>query len=180
MQLAILEPSMSGAVRSVGMDPIKLRKCLGQFATGVAVITYCVGGTPRGVTVNSFTSVSMEPPLVLTAIGRLANAATGLDAAPFVVNVLAMDQLDVALHFAGRPQPALVVPWESGGGTPRLRGCLARIGCDPWKSITAGDHILFLGRVIEYEQREADALVFHGGQFRSIGLDSTGSQNSIK
>jgi flavin reductase (DIM6/NTAB) family NADH-FMN oxidoreductase RutF len=149
-------------------DPVNLRHCFGQFATGVAVVTYAVDGEPRGVTVNSFTSVSMDPPLVLVAVGRQAKAATGLESARFVVNVLALDQLDVAQHFAGRPQPGLAVPWDEDARTPRLRGCIARFECVPWEAISAGDHILFVGRVIEHERREAAALLFHGGQFRSI------------
>ncbi len=178
MEFAIVQSPMFDAVPPASMDLVQLRKCFGQFATGVTVITYAVDGVPRGATVNSFTSVSMDPPLVLVAIGRQANAATGLNAAPFVVNVLATDQLDLALHFAGRPRPGLTVPWELECRTPRLRGCVARIGCAPWKSVDAGDHILFLGKVIEYELREAEALLFHGGQFRSVGLSSLGDQTT--
>jgi flavin reductase (DIM6/NTAB) family NADH-FMN oxidoreductase RutF len=153
------------------VDPVQLRRCLSHFATGVAIITYEVDGLPKGVTVNSFTSVSMDPPLVLVAIGRSAKAASGLNASPFVVNVLAADQLDIALHFAGRTQPELIVPWETEASTPWLRGCVARFECAPWRSVEAGDHILFLGRVIDHEEREADALLFHVGQFRSTSLN---------
>jgi flavin reductase (DIM6/NTAB) family NADH-FMN oxidoreductase RutF len=180
MELATVQPPMLDAVRPLLMNPVKLRKCLGEFATGVTVITYAVDGAPRGVTVNSFTSVSMDPPLVLVSIGQWANAATGLKGAPFVVNVLATDQLDLAQHFAGRPHPGLMIPWEPDGGTPRLHGCVARIGCAPWKSVAAGDHILFLGQITECEQREAEALLFHGGQFRSTGRNSLGSAHDVK
>src|SRR5258705_210148 len=79
-----------------------LRRSVGQFVTGVAVVTYESDGRPRGVTVNSFTSVSIDPPLILVSISREARAASGLHGSPSVVNVLAADQLDLARHFAGR------------------------------------------------------------------------------
>ena len=123
-----------------------LRRSVGQFVTGVAVVTYESEGRPRGVTVNSFTSVSIDPPLILVSIGREARAASGLHGSPSVVNVLAADQLDLARHFAGHPQRGLEIRW-SHHRPPRLRGAAAWIECQPYAEVAAGDHILFLGRV---------------------------------
>lgn len=151
------------------IDPRKLRACLGQFATGVTVITYQGDGEARGATVNSFTSVSMDPALILVSIAKSARTAVGLSAAPFTVNVLAASQMELALHFAGRPQQGLDIPWNQSARVPRLRDCVAWIECAPWQAIEAGDHVLFLGRVVAHDHRGSESLLFHDGQFRVPG-----------
>jgi flavin reductase (DIM6/NTAB) family NADH-FMN oxidoreductase RutF len=151
------------------VDPRKLRACLGQFATGVTVITYESNGEARGATVNSFTSVSMDPALVLVSIAKAARTAAGLSAAPFTVNVLAASQIELALHFAGKPQQGLDIPWNQSARVPRLKDCVAWIECAPWREIEAGDHVLFLGRVVEHDHRGSESLLFHDGQFRVPG-----------
>lgn len=152
------------------LDPRALRTCLGQYATGVAVVTYEGDDGPRGATINSFTAVSMDPPLVLVSFARHTTAARMLGTRPFVVNVLASTQLDVALQFAGRPQTGLDVPWSPTSEVPRLRGGVAWLQCRPWATYDGGDHLLFLGEVVHHDSRRGDPLLFHRGQFRMVGI----------
>ena len=107
------------------MDARMFRACLGQYATGVAVVTYEGEDGPRGATINSFTSVSMDPPLVLVSFARRTTTARLLPDRPFVVNVLSSNQLDVALQFAGRPQTGLRVPWSPGATVVTLPAIFA-------------------------------------------------------
>ena len=151
------------------IDPKFLRRCLGQFATGVTVVSYELDGEPRGATVNSFTSVSMDPPLVLVSIANTARAVTGLAGSPFVVNVLAAPQHQLAMNFAGRPVNGLDVPWTQTKGVPRLRATAAWFQCEPWNEVPAGDHVLFIGRVVAHDQRRVAPLLFQTGQFRVLG-----------
>ena len=153
------------------IDPRMLRNCLGHFATGVTVLTCDIGdGEPHGATVNSFTAVSLEPPLVLVSLDRDTKACQYLEGRPFTVNVLREKQDDLALHFAGKPreQP---IPWEETGDglAPRIGGSLASVACEPWRSYDGGDHVLFLGEVAEFEVRDGDPLVFYLGKFRHLG-----------
>jgi flavin reductase (DIM6/NTAB) family NADH-FMN oxidoreductase RutF len=159
---------MSGIPSEV-VDSRHLRRSVGQFVTGVTVVTYEYEGRPRGVTVNSFTSVSIDPPLILVSIAREARAASGLRGSPLVVNVLAADQLDLARHFAGHPQHGLEIPWSQHHRPPRLRGAAAWIECRPYAEVEAGDHILFLGRVSSHRTLRKEPLLFHTGRFRLVG-----------
>ncbi len=154
----------------MALDPRELRNCLGRFATGVTVVT-CHGreATAHGMTVNAFTSVSLDPPLVLVSIDRRTKGSELLDEAPFTVNVLHEGQRDVALHFAGRPQVNLELAWEEGKLAPRLVGCLAYIECEPWAAYDGGDHVLFLGRVHSFGFGETAPLVFFTGRFHALG-----------
>jgi flavin reductase (DIM6/NTAB) family NADH-FMN oxidoreductase RutF len=105
----------------MAVDPAALRSCLGHFATGVTVITCDGDGSPHGATVNAFTAVSLDPPLVLVSLDRKSKACKYLDGSPFTVNMLTEPQDDVALHFAGRPR-IRAPEWKPGeaGLAPRL------------------------------------------------------------
>ena len=152
-----------------------LRRSVGQFVTGVTVVTYDLDGSPRGVTVNSFTSVSVDPPLILVSIARTARAAAGLRGSPLVVNVLAAEQLDLARHFAGQRQDGLEIPWSQHHSPPRLRGAVAWIEGQPYAEVEAGDHILFLSRVTSHRTLSKEPLLFQTGGFRLVG-DHVGTQ----
>jgi flavin reductase len=154
------------------VEPLHLRACLSRFVTGVVVVTYRGEGEMRGLTVNSFTSVSLEPPLVLVSVARSARAAGHLGRVPFSVNVLGASQLDVALHFAGRPRDPVVVAWQSTGDdlAPTLAGALATFRCRPWQSYDGGDHRLHLGHVMEADaQDDGEPLLFDRGRFSDVG-----------
>lgn len=154
----------------MAIEPRALRSCLGQFATGVTVVSCTGPDGPHGATVNAFTAVSLDPPLVLVSLDRRSRACRHLVDAAFTVNLLAEPQDDVALHFAGRPMPRRP-GWEPGvdGLAPRLRDSLAWIACAPWRHYDGGDHVLYLGEVCAFGQREAAPLVFHRGSFRHLG-----------
>ena len=155
---------------TVSIDPRDLRNCLGDFATGVTVVTcYTDDGRQHGATVNAFTAVSLDPPLVLVSVNRTSRMSGFLDGRPFAVNVLQLDQRDLALHFAGRPCVD-DIPWETdcSHGAPRLLGCLASISCAPWCSYDGGDHVLVLGEVQEFHRTSGAPLLFHTGQFQQL------------
>lgn len=147
----------------MAVDHRELRRCLGRFATGVAVVSWASDEGPRGITVNSFTSVSLHPPLVLVSIARSARAHDALRDQPFVVNVLSAEQVALAWQFAGRPQ-GVAVSWEQNAIGPTLPGALAVIGCRPWRSVEAGDHTLCLGEVVDFSYRVGDGLGFFSGE----------------
>lgn len=161
--------SSTAPASNTNFDQRDLRCAFGKFATGVTVVAYEGDAGPWGVTVNSFTSVSMDPPLVLISISRNARAAKGLLNAPFTINVLAEPQRDLAMHFAGKPLDEFDIPWQSDAAVPALRDTLACFECEPWQAVDAGDHILFLGRVVAYEYGSSSPLVFHEGRFGRIG-----------
>lgn len=156
-------------------DRLRLRECLGRFATGVAVVTYDGFGGRRGLTINSFTSVSMEPPLVLVSVARRASAHDELSGRAFSVNLLGAEQEALGRHFAGGhrvPLPVGAVPFEprfvESVHAPRLAGCLAVFECTPWRDYPAGDHTLFLGLVADFDYRPGDALGFVNSSFTTI------------
>ncbi|GGR51313.1 flavin reductase family protein [Streptomyces netropsis] len=155
----------------MAVDQRLLRTCLGQFATGVTVVTCDAAGAPHGATVNAFTAVSLDPALVLVSLDRGSKACRHLAGRPFTVNVLSEEQGDLALHFAGREAtdpPRWVRP--ASGLAPRLADPLATIACSPWAAYDGGDHVLFLGRVEEFDWRaDGRPLVFHQGEFRGLG-----------
>jgi flavin reductase (DIM6/NTAB) family NADH-FMN oxidoreductase RutF len=151
------------------IDTLRLRECLGRFATGVTVVTCQVNDAPVGATVNAFTPVSLDPALVMVSLDRRSKLAGALEGRGFVVNVLGEDALDHALHFAGRPQDRVSIEWTVTGVGPRLAGAVAYFVCTSWRQYDAGDHVLFLGEVREFGFSEAQPLVFYAGAFRSLG-----------
>ncbi|MFC0582915.1 flavin reductase family protein [Micrococcoides hystricis] len=149
-------------------DPRQLRNTLGNFATGVTVLTYQSGDTFHGVTVNSFTSVSMDPPLVLISLMRTSRALTYLLERPFAINILGEDQLSTALQFAGKPQEE-PIEWVTDEEAPRINGALAYFQCTPWASYDGGDHVLVLGQVSSFGQKdETKPLLFYRGQWGEL------------
>ncbi len=156
------------------------RGSLGRFATGVAIVTFDGvddDGAPKrhGITVNSFTSVSMDPPLVLVSIQRTVRTHAMLTARPFTVNILGAEQQALAMHFAGRPQAEAV--WEEGDHAPRLAGVLSWFECTPWAEYDGGDHTLFVGEVQDFDYRSGDALGFVNGQFTTIHESVSGHES---
>lgn len=169
-------PALAGAP-----DAVALRSLLGTFATGVAVLT--VGGTvPRGMTANSFVSVSLDPPLVLACVDRSATMHAimcGVDV--FGVSILASDQEPVARYFADCRRPSgaaqfTAVDWVAGDhtGAPLLLGALAWFECRLWRAYDGGDHTIFVARVLSAVRVPRTGpgrrpLVFHQGGFSQLG-----------
>ena len=150
-------------------NPREFRNTVGQFATGVTVVSTVDGGHVHGMTANSFTSVSLEPPLILVSIDNRARMLDLLrNSGRFGLSILAEDQQHISNHFAGKPQDGLEQPFDWHDGIPLIEGALARLVCDVESIYAAGDHTLFLGRVQHFERRVAQPLVFHGGQYGSL------------
>src|SRR5580698_6728721 len=153
------------------LDTVEFRRALGHFATGVTVVSYAPRDADefRGTTVNSFTSVSLDPPLVLVSLGRQTRAAAALrPGTPYAVNVLHHGQRDLAMHFAGRPQPGARVEWEVRAGVPHLAGCGAHFRCVAQDVHGAGDHLLVVGLVGEFQACGHPPLLFYRGAFEQL------------
>jgi len=151
----------------------QLRDCLGRFATGVTVMT-CKppGRAPNGITVNSFSSVSLDPALVLWSIARDSRStAAFLDAGAFVVNILAEDQQALSVHFAQSERPDFarienLRESEVIEGQPVLPDCLAYLHCRTCVVHDGGDHHILLGEVVEFELgRDTKPLVYYRGRY---------------
>ncbi len=144
------------------------RSALGRFATGVTVVTARdAQGAPAGITANSFSSVSLDPPLVLWSPKRDSRRfATFAGASSFAVHVLARDQQAVCDAFVRSADGFAAAPWREGPeGLPLLGGCLAVFLCHREAVLPGGDHAIILGRVWQAAHREGAPLVFQGGRY---------------
>jgi flavin reductase (DIM6/NTAB) family NADH-FMN oxidoreductase RutF len=154
-------------------DKQALRKALGAFATGVTIVTArAPDGTPVGFTANSFTSVSLEPPLLLVCLAHTAASYEIFrDAESFAVNVLEVGQEETAKRFASRGADKFgPTPWTPGRlGAPLIDGSLARFDCEMHQRVEAGDHDILMGRVLGFSLHEGAALLYHQGAFRTLG-----------
>ena len=157
----------------MSFDARALRQTVGQFVTGVTVIAAEVDGSIRAMTANSFTSLSLDPPLVLYCVGKTTHMGQIVHVAPrFSVNILRQDQQNLSTYFAGgwkepSPPPFAFVNWE---GAHRLEGCPAALGCALENIYEGGDHWIVIGRVLTlYRSEQAFApLVFHAGRYGTL------------
>ncbi|GAB5375726.1 MAG: flavin reductase family protein [Acuticoccus sp.] len=154
---------------SASFDPRALRHTLGQFATGVTVVT-CLGpdGERVGMTANSFASVSLEPPLVLWSVDRKARSFAAFAAARhFAFSILAQDQADLSNRFSrpGTEKFEGVALGEGAGGVPLIADAAAHFECEQHASVDGGDHLVIIGRVTRFERRERRGLVFAQGRY---------------
>lgn len=162
-----LEDSEDFSVRS-------FRDALGCFATGVVVVTtHPAGYKPIGLTVNSFASVSLEPPLVLWSLDRDSDTQGPFLASDhFAVNVLRADQEALSTRLSTRADHDLhddeYVTWETGA--PILTNTLAQFDCEVVDKLDGGDHVIFLGRVLRIASGEGEPLVFSRGQYRDLKI----------
>lgn len=148
-----------------------LRRVLGRFATGVTVITTAHHGHKVGVTVNSFTSVSLRPPLILWCLHQdSATRAAFMAAEHFAVNVLAGDQQEMAIRFASRGERFDGIPVREGQfGLPLLEGTVASIICRRTRALRSGDHIVLIGSVLAHRADTGPPLLFIDGSYRKSG-----------
>jgi flavin reductase (DIM6/NTAB) family NADH-FMN oxidoreductase RutF len=151
------------------MDRRRYRDTLGSFATGVAVVTTLdEAGAPWGLTANSFTSVSLEPPLVSVCIGRSGRTAPVMArAARFAVNILAGDQTELAFHFAGKAENRFDgARWEAHpDGAPILPEVSAWLDCAAHDRVPAGAHDIVIGRVLRFGVDPRPPLAYCRGVF---------------
>ena len=159
-----------------GHDPRTLRDALGCFATGVTVVT-CVDdeGAPAGLTVNSFTSVSLEPPLLLVCLHKEAASAAPLVAAShFAINVLQTEQQPASITFSTRVEDRFGrTPWSRGeAGAPILEESLCVFECERYAVYDGGDHHILVGKVVKASfDAGVDPLLYFRGSYRRLHFD---------
>ncbi|WP_246252708.1 flavin reductase [Allomesorhizobium camelthorni] len=144
------------------------RRCLGQFGTGVAIITTRSDGQNAGVTVNSVASVSLEPPLVLWSISRQSRSFGAFQDAPgFAINILSKDQIELSRHFSSSAVHKFTgVPSRNGHhDIPLLDGAVAHIECSQEAAYDGGDHVIMIGRVSRVSRYSGDPLLFVQGRY---------------
>ncbi|MFG3594679.1 flavin reductase [Bradyrhizobium sp. RDI18] len=148
-------------------DPRLFRRCLGQYATGIAIITTAVDGERAGVTVNSFTSVSLDPPLVLWSISRASRSFRLFEkCGRFAVNLLGVDQTRIASHFASKSDDKFAeIRWHEGlSNVPLIEGCVVNLECECVARYDGGDHVILIGRAEHVRRYQCEPLLFvHGG-----------------
>jgi len=153
-----------------------LREVMAQFATGVTVLT-AGGEAAHGMTANAFSSVSLEPPMVLCCVSRAARMHDAIvTAGGYGVNILAADQRELSKYFADWRRPNGMaqfdsVDWTPGPktGAPLLEGALAWLECELEAVYEGGDHSIFLGRVLGSSRGSGDhSLVFYGGNYHEV------------
>lgn len=161
---------LEGRVRPVSGDVF--RRACGRFPTGVTIASVVDRqGVPHGLTVNSFTSVSLDPPLVLVALAHSASVMAAFRGARFfAVNVLAAGQRALSERFARKGHDRFDgLEWHAGEtGAPLLPGTLAEIECAIQQRFTAGDHDLFVGEMVRAVVHEGEPLLYFGGRYRKL------------
>ena len=155
------------------VDTKPLRQALGRFTTGVTIIT-CLDAQGRavGLTANSFTSLSLDPALVLWSLRRSSPTLAAFSAAThFAVNVLGEAQVEVSRHFASNAVDRFAQgQWSAGlAGLPVLAGSAAVFECASVSQQDAGDHVLFIGRVLDFVEAPVAPLLFQAGHYRMLG-----------
>jgi flavin reductase (DIM6/NTAB) family NADH-FMN oxidoreductase RutF len=155
------------------VDARALRNTLGQFATGVTVIT-TVGpdGAFVGLTANSFSALSLDPPLILWSLRQASPSLAAFEAQDrFVINVLSEAQVDISRRFASPvPDKFDGVPHaESDGGIPLLHGAAAWFECRTMTRQKSGDHVLFIAHVERFTSADLAPLIFHAGGYFALG-----------
>lgn len=149
-------------------DKLDLRQSLGRFATGVTVVT-CMGDKgPCGITANSFSSVSLDPPLVLWNIAKVSNSLRAyLAAERFAINVLGSEQRDLSDHFAQSDHTVFngIEYSVSEHGVPILPGTIACFECRTREVHDCGDHFIIIGEIEKFRSDDREPLLFYGGDY---------------
>lgn len=158
---------------SVQTDTRALRNALGRFATGIAIVTAIdPDGHPIGLTVNSFSAVSLDPPLVLWCLDNGShNLAAFNQASHHAINILSVGQQDLSNRFATWPVDRFVgLNWQAGaGGAPVFPDCCATFEVANVTQQQSGDHTIYIGRVERFTQAaDLAPLLFHAGQYRTL------------
>jgi flavin reductase (DIM6/NTAB) family NADH-FMN oxidoreductase RutF len=160
------------------LNSSEFRKAMGSFATGVTIITVDLEGEVHGMTANAFTSVSLDPFLVLVCVDHSTRTHAHLHAKKrFGINVLCEDQRSIS-DFYANPNRHEGEAGEAGAqfdrtqhGTPMLRGALAYLECKLHSAEEAGDHTIFIAEVEDVVVREGEPLLFFRGKYRKVGVD---------
>lgn len=151
------------------MDDRQFRDAMGKFATGVTVVSTEVDGEVHGMTANAFMSVSLNPKLVVVSIAEKAQMLERIkESKSFSINILANDQQDFSMIFAGQKKEHEPVQFDYLDGKPVLPGALAQIACEVSAEHTEGDHTLFIGKVTGIQVEDKKPLIFYAGRYRSL------------
>jgi len=177
---------MERARQSKNLSPAAFRKAMGCFATGVTVITVDYEGEVHGMTANAFTSVSLDPLLVLVCVEHQTRTHAHLHAKKrFGVNVLSEEQRAISEYYARPARDHEQAEQEAGArfkrtrhGTPILRGALAYLECRLHHAEEAGDHTIFIAEVEDVMVREGDPLLYFRGEYRRIGDEALTERTS--
>jgi flavin reductase (DIM6/NTAB) family NADH-FMN oxidoreductase RutF len=150
----------------------EFRRACGRFATGVSIASVLDrGGAPHGLTVNSFSSVSLEPPLILISLGHKVSVIDQFRAAKsFAINILSADQQPLSDRFARKGHDRFDgLEWRRGvTGVPLLPGVLAAIECEVYRIVPMGDHDLFVGEVMHVTVRDGNPLLYFASSYRHL------------
>ncbi len=166
----------------MSLSPTEFRKAMGSFATGVTIITLDLEGEVHGMTANAFSSVSLDPPLLLVCVDHAARTHAHLHAKKrFGVNILAENQRVISDYYA-RPVHTHERAEEEAGarfdrteqGTPILHGALAYLECRLQSAQEAGDHTIFIAEVEDVVVRQGEPLLFFRGKYRKVGEQVAG------
>ena len=164
--------STSGSANAP-FDADRFRVALGIFPTGVTIVTTRDNdGDAIGLTVSSFNSVSMDPPLILWSIMRASpNLALFEAAEHFAVNVLADDQAEISNRFASpvADRFAGLEVTDGVGGVPLIGGSAAQFECAAWNKVDGGDHLIVVGRVLNFHGSDRNPLIFAKGRYETLG-----------
>ena len=163
----------------MSLNSSEFRKAMGQFATGVTIITVDLDGEVHGMTANAFASVSLDPPLVLVCVDHATRTHAHLHAKKrFGINVLREDQRAISEYYARAERDHEHAETEAGArfdrtkqGTPMLRGSLAFLECRLNSAEVAGDHTIFIAEVEDVVVREGEPLLFFRAKYRKVGED---------
>lgn len=150
----------------------RFRNALGMFATGITVVTARTpAGEPIGLTVNSFNSVSLDPPLIVWSLSNDLPGRALFEACEYyAINVLAEDQIELSQRFASRTGDRFSgLEFEHGvGGVPLLKGCCARFECRNTVRHAGGDHVVFISEVVGFDREERLPLLYFSGAYRRL------------
>ena len=158
--------------RMAPVSPEAFRHACGRFATGVAIAAVMdESGIPRGLTISSFASVSLEPPLILICLGHaVTNIEEFRRSRYFSLSFLRQEQLHLSNHFARKGQDRFTgVAWRPGEtGAPLILGALGALECALYQRFTSGDHDIFVGEVVRAEAAEGSPLIHYAGCYRRL------------
>ncbi|WP_299711890.1 flavin reductase [Tardiphaga sp.] len=166
---AMADDKVADAPQAV--SPVPFRQALGQFPTGVTVVTATQGDHPVGMTANSFSSVSLDPPLVLWSVAKSSPSHDPfVEADAFAIHFLGADHGELAMRFGRRGSDKFAGIQHAPGvtGAPLIDGLAPIFECKTWARYPGGDHTILVGEVVRFVERNHDPLVFHSGELRRI------------
>ena len=159
----------------------EFRVALGQFVTGITIVTCCDNGFPKGITANSFASVSLDPPLVLWSPAKASRRYDAfIIAQNYSIHILSNEQKHICDVFSDNSSPFDELDWKFNEyGVPILGNYLARLDCHLHAQYPGGDHTIIVGHVDYFDYKVGEPLVFKKGNFSSIAVQKTPANRSV-